>query len=172
MKPHWIITGMALLLTACDSPLTLHAASPTTFDFAGFYQASGTAQVEGYMTAIVLDDDNCQTDICDSQLYLHFTVIKTNVNAIWKFLEQQDGNAYAGPYFFGIGCLEGDSIHYQNASDEFGMKEFEINEKTSNAILQSKTYAPIKLQITKLPLSSAMQGSSCYSHFTTIEVAK
>lgn len=172
MRTHWIIVGMALLLTACESPLDMHAAASTTSDFAGFYQASGTAQVEGYMTAIVLDDDKCQTDICDSQLYLHFTVIKTNVNALWKFLEQQDGNAYAGPYFFGIGCLAGKSINYQNASDAFGMKEFEINERTSNAILQSKPYAPVKLQITKSPLSSAMQGSSCYSHFTTIELVE
>ena len=159
---------MALLLTACEAPGSLHASASETFEFHGFSHASGTAIVEGYLTATVIDDETCSPEKCDSQLYLHFTVTESNSNSLLEFLNKQKGNTYAGPLFFGIGCLNKTDIRYQNASDALGMKEITISEATKNAILKSTPYTPIKLQVTKLPLSYAMQGPNCYSHFTEI----
>jgi len=173
MKPHWVAIGTALLvLTVCVSQFGLHAAAPEEAEPSDVPEPSITAVVTGYATATVIDDPDCVQDNCNSQLSIRFNILSTENGPLRRFLEQVAGNAYAGPDFVNLGCLANGSIFYQNASDAFGMQELRIPEEVSTAILRSTQQSPLMLKIQKFPLSTGSDGPICYSHFTTVELAR
>lgn len=173
MKLHWVAIGTGFLaFLLCTSQFGLDAAAPEATDFSAAPEPSIDALATGYVTASILDDPSCGQGDCDSQLSIRFHILASESDALHRFLAQVAGNAYAGPDFVALGCLEGGRIRYQNASDALGMKEFFLPAAVSSAILRATPASPVTLRLRKFPLSAPTNSPVCYAHFATVELAE
>lgn len=129
----------------------------------------GTVYVKGYAEVEVVVEPFCEELECPEYDYVFFTVMDSGSKAFDDFLGLYGGNAFASDARIGLGCIEDDQISYENDSDEYGRKAFELDEDLSEKILAATAEAPITLTLTKLPLSGGAGAPACYAHFTNVE---
>lgn len=135
-----------------------------------FYDG-GYVNVRGYSEEIEVDQAWCEED-CEKFQYVAFYILPSEYDntALQKFIDSNGGNSYVGDESIGLGCNEDGVIVYENDSDEFGYKNFELSEDVSKAILDSHEQNPIDLQLVKKPLSGGRGAGTCYSHFTEMKL--
>src|SRR6185295_6651681 len=132
---------------------------------------SGTVFVRGYAETKKIPEAFCEKD-CKEYDYVSFHMLQTTSVEFKKFLDDNKGNATVGNYEIGLGCQEADHIVYENDSDQYDRKEFQVTPELTTKILATTLEQPIALKLTKLPWSNGRGAPTCYSHFTTIEAVQ
>ncbi len=138
--------------------------TPATFSATA---ESGTLEVTGYAEKVAKLTGATGTETVD---YIYFYVVGTNSNEIYTYINNHSGNAFFKTNAIGLGCLDNNKIHYWNASDANGEKKYELSAEDTAKIMNSTSANPIKLELTKMPYSSAKGAPTCTSMMTTIKV--
>ena len=132
---------------------------------------SGDLTVRGYAEIENVQEAFCEQN-CNTYQYVFVKILETGNAALPLFLTEFDGNSYVQEDAIGIGCLEGEVIRFENATDEQQMVESSISPDATRMIQESSKRNPILLKLTKKQLSGGSEAPSCYSHFSTIEVVR
>ena len=130
---------------------------------------SGNAYIYGYIEIVSIPESYCQEN-CTMYQGVFINALKSSSDSFQEFLERHRGNAYVGENKVMIGCLKERKIFYDNNSNEFRRKSFEINEIESQGILSATIEDPRIFRIMKLPLSWGSGTPACYSHFAEVEI--
>ena len=130
---------------------------------------SGIVKVTGYPIV-----ENKVNELGDGKeySYVYFYIMESNKQEFEAYIQKLNGNAFVSDNAIGIGCIIDNNIKYYNASDKNGEKEYILSNDISNEILNSTKDNPIRLKLERLPLTYGKGAPICYSHITTIEVAK
>lgn len=168
-----IIIAILTVLCVLFATQTISLNSNTTnYDSFSTSSGSGVVEVIGYPevkeveSGYVYDFDD-DVEKCN---YVYFHIKETKSEEFKKFIKSLSGNSFVLDDAIGLGCIIDGKIKYDNSSDEFGYKEYELSIKNSNKILNATESNPIKLKLEMLPNSTGSEVDMCYSHITTIEV--
>ncbi|MBD3330220.1 hypothetical protein GF354_01670 [Candidatus Peregrinibacteria bacterium] len=148
--------------------------NPIIRDFVNEEYAYGQVSVMGY---IEVDEDKtdprCDPDFDDCEIvdYVWFYIYESDNDYFTEFLKDNEGNAFTDGNRIGLGCLTEDHrITYYNASDYYGHEELTMDQKVSEAILNSQSDSPITIKLTKYLLSAGSGAPLCYAHFRDVEL--
>jgi len=139
----------------------------------GYY--SGIVNVDGYLHTQSIE---CIKEleigpICDDDVeYAFFVIQSSESNAIFEFIDENEGNAFMSPLSVGLGCIERSNkrLHSINISDE-GEYYNEITGDDFDALIESTQFAPVSVKMTRSVTSEGMGAPQCFSHFREIEVS-
>ncbi len=136
-----------------------------TFEFRGD-SYSGPATVSGYPVIQEITEPFCDQD-CATYQYVSLMLTSDHSGGFQNFLNENQGNAYAGQNQIGLGCLQSNQIQYSNqVGSEF--KNFQLSTALTDEILAATEANPITLELYKEPIAGGTEGPACYSHFTSI----
>ena len=139
--------------------------SPATFQGVnGNYE--GTLTLTGYLeieSRVCPPDSMCSKDVD----YAKFKFSESDSEAIYDFLENYQGNSFAGKKWVGLGCYEEENarIYSENSSDDNGWTQDTIESQDLEKLLAATEQNPVKITLTKPPLSGGSGAPECYSHF-------
>lgn len=138
----------------------------------------GTAYVVGYTTTEQRTDPNCvpgPATTCATHYYVKLMPITGTAQAgtaLRAFMDEMAGNAYAGPDFIGIGCLEGTELVYSNGKNLDGsFEEHSVGESETTSIMAATSAQPAIIKLDRSDEEASSTGApACYSHFSDISL--
>lgn len=133
----------------------------------------GEIYVEGFVSVEHKKEAFCEVDQCNYYDYLWLNISKTSSEAILDYIRANSGNSfysYDDYPMIGLGCLEGDNLHYLTSADSFGQQEEFVKGGILNELLDSSPSSRIRLKLQKEKLSSGRGAPSCYSHINSWEI--
>ncbi|MBT5016676.1 hypothetical protein HN748_03300 [Candidatus Peregrinibacteria bacterium] len=141
--------------------------SDFTTDEWGYY---GEVELTGYVNVVEIPEFYCNGEDCKVYEYAHFEVLEASDEDVYAMIDSKQGNSFFGENSVGLGCITDGVIEYANHSDKFGYQEIKLSAEDSEVILNATSEDLITIRIAKYPFSIGKGVSTCYSHFTTIEL--
>ena len=155
--------------TITTEPLVDNEPLPEGYDANTFY---GKATVRGYVTTEKITSGDITYEGSPTYDMVFLNITESNSNKLMAFigLYSSNGNSYAKDKAIAIGCIkDGKLVHY-NHSDEFGMKEYVLDEAGTTKLMNSTKESPITLEIERYKFTGGSGAPDCYSHISTIIV--
>ncbi len=141
------------------------------------YEWVGTLYLEWSARVVQMDQAFCEEN-CQKFDYVFFEYTSeydAQNRDFGKYMEQNEGNSFAGGGAVGIGCAEEHGIRRQSLRQKLPaiaepiFAESTINQTDSEKILNSSAEKPVLLKLTRY---GNFDGGApdCYSHFSEIEL--